>query len=108
MVHEPGGDLFRSRLPEIPERLLEQIGTVDFQVERLQKIEASLLLVSQIPWILESDVTGAGKHFLMLGAFITDFLSSDLVHGLGELPDDMELVEDQHCLWRLCPDRLDV
>ncbi len=58
--------------------------------------------------VFEPDVAGAGQNALVFLAFLGNFLAPDLVYGLRELPNDVELVEDQDCLRSLGLDRLDV
>lgn len=66
------------------------------------------MLVRQVPRVLEPDVASAAKDTLMFLVLLGGFLAPDLVHGLCQLPDNVELVKDQRCL--RCPgsDRVDV
>ena len=81
---------------------------MNLQVQRLQEFESGLLPVRQVPWVLEPDVTGAGQDVLVFLLLLGDFLSPYFVHGIGELPNNVKLVEHQSRLRNLGLDRLDV
>src|SRR5512136_3217150 len=81
---------------------------MDLQVQRLQEAERGFLSVRQVPRVLEPDIAGAGQDALVLLFLLGNFLTPDLVHGLGELSNDVELVEDQSRLRSLSLDSLDV
>lgn len=91
MFQELGRHYTGCRLPEATERLIEQIGLMNLQVQRFQKAERGFVPVREVPRVLDPYVASAGKDALVLFVFLGNFLPPDLVHGLRKLPNDVDL-----------------
>ena len=70
--------------------------------------QSRLLLVREIPGILQPEIAGLRHQFLMRLPLIADLVPADLVHRFGEVLNDMKLVEHQNRVGRLGLDDIDV
>jgi hypothetical protein len=93
-------------VPELSEELLEQIRLDRGEVHRDELCQGEFLLVREIPGVFQPDVAGSLEH--RRGSLGFSLHPSDLVNGLQQVADNMELVEDDHLLPTALLDDIDI
>jgi hypothetical protein len=81
-VEELIGPDFSLIRPELAERFLEAIPSVDLEIDLFKRAQPDRLVICQVPWILEPDVPGVLEQLLVLLAFLPNLVPTDLVDSL--------------------------
>lgn len=97
----PGPPLTGIR-PEFAKGLIEQVGTINFQIQLFQLRKPLLLLVTEAPRFIQPDLSGFGHQRFMLLAFLPDLVAPNLVRGLREVLDNMKFIKYQSRLGHSC------
>ena len=85
-------------VPILAERLFEQISSVDFQVQAFKLTKSCGLLIGEIPRVFQPHVSSASDQLLIFCSLLANLITTDLIHGVHEMADDVKLVEHQHRL----------
>ena len=94
--------------PEMREGFLQEIRSIDLEIETLEFAQAPVLGLGEIPRILQPDEARFVHQDFVRRAFLMDLVAADLVDGLHEMTDDVELVEHQHGLAGSVLDDVDI
>ena len=95
-------------VPELSKCLLEQVGSADLEVQRLELAQSKELLVGEIPRLFQPHIATANHRLLVRCSLLAYLIAADLLDGGHEMANDMELVEHQHCARRSLLDGIDV
>src|SRR3990172_1261534 len=85
-------------VPETLEGLLQVVGAHDGQVLPAQLAQTSLLLRTQVPWVLQPQPPRSLELGLLLLRQLPPSLAPHVVHGSVQVLDDVEAVEDHNRL----------
>ena len=80
-------------VPELSKCLLEQVGSADLEVQRLELAQSKRLLVGEIPLVFQPPIATANHRLLVRCSLLAYSITSDLIDGSHEMANDMELVE---------------
>ena len=94
--------------PKLAESFLQQICTVYLEVELFQFTEPELLIIGQVPGVLEPYIACFLEKIGVLCFQLSDLFLSNLIHGAHEMSNDMKFVEYQQGIGKTLFDHLNV
>jgi hypothetical protein len=95
-------------VPEFSEQLFEQVSFDNSQIHLEQLCQRKLLLVCEVPRVLQPDVACTFEDFVVYLGQGFGFHFSDLIDCLHQMTNDMKLVEDNYCFAAILLDDIDI
>lgn len=95
-------------VPERLKRFLEQIDSIDLQVQRFELTQSDVLFVGEIPRVFEPHIATASHQLLVRWTLFAHLITSGLVDGIHEAANNMELIEHQRNSGYFLLDGIDV